>query len=143
MSEPGLRSLGDDRWTLTLVRALDHPPEKVWRAITEPRHLARWYPMAAEHLDLRVGGAITFRDEEGTELPAEVTEVEPGRVFAFREFDVETGEHHLRLGLEADGEGGCRLTLTHTFIGGDWAERTETGWLMCLDELERALAEGG
>ena len=33
-----------DRWTLTFTRKLAHPREKVWRAVTEPEHLAVWYP---------------------------------------------------------------------------------------------------
>ena len=28
-----------EQWTLVLVRDLKHPPEKVWRALTEPEHL--------------------------------------------------------------------------------------------------------
>ncbi|PZG03110.1 SRPBCC domain-containing protein, partial [Nonomuraea aridisoli] len=34
----------DGRTTLRLQRRLPHPPEKVWRAITEPEHLAAWFP---------------------------------------------------------------------------------------------------
>ena len=33
-----------DRWTLTFTRKLAHSREKVWRAVTEPEHLAVWYP---------------------------------------------------------------------------------------------------
>jgi uncharacterized protein YndB with AHSA1/START domain len=29
---------------LRFVRHLAHPPEKVWRAITEPEHLKAWFP---------------------------------------------------------------------------------------------------
>ena len=33
-----------DRWMLTFTRKLAHSREKVWRAVTEPEHLAVWYP---------------------------------------------------------------------------------------------------
>ncbi len=33
-----------DRWTLTFTRKLAHSREKVWQAVTEPEHLAVWYP---------------------------------------------------------------------------------------------------
>ncbi len=33
-----------EKWTLILVRELRHPPEKVWRALTEPAHLREWAP---------------------------------------------------------------------------------------------------
>ena len=137
MGETRLESLGDDRWTLTLERDLGRPVERVWRALTEPAELSRWYPMAVDQLDLRVGGEIAFDDGEGQGTTAVVTEVDPPRVFGFREFDAETGEHQLRLTLEEDG----RLVLAHTFTGRDWAERTAEGWRSCLDELERSLDE--
>ena len=38
-----LEQLNDGRWRLRFTRALAHPPEKVWRAITEPEHLASWF----------------------------------------------------------------------------------------------------
>jgi hypothetical protein len=34
----------DDVWRLTFTRRLPHPPDKVWRAVTEPEHLATWFP---------------------------------------------------------------------------------------------------
>lgn len=36
--------LDDGRWRLRFVRTLPHPAEKVWRALTEPAHLAHWFP---------------------------------------------------------------------------------------------------
>jgi DNA-binding transcriptional ArsR family regulator len=33
-----------DRWTLRFTRRLARPREKVWRAVTEPEHLAVWFP---------------------------------------------------------------------------------------------------
>src|SRR5438105_10315698 len=37
-----------DRWLLRFVRRLPHPPEKVWRALTEPEHVAAWFPADIE-----------------------------------------------------------------------------------------------
>ncbi|MFC7343721.1 SRPBCC domain-containing protein [Saccharopolyspora griseoalba] len=131
-----------DRWQLRFERRLAHPPEKVWRAITEAQHLNRWYPFTAAAIDLRVGGRILFRDEEGTELHAEITELVPPKAFAFTEHDEETGVHELRLELEPDAEG-CRLIFTHTFADDTWAAQTETGWQHCLDALTRAVEQVG
>jgi len=36
-----------ETWTLVLVKHLRHPPEKVWRALTEPAHLREWAPFDA------------------------------------------------------------------------------------------------
>src|SRR6266508_6752873 len=54
-----LRSV-DDRAVLRMERRLAHPPEKVWRALTDPAHLNQWYPFQATALELRVGGRIGF-----------------------------------------------------------------------------------
>lgn len=137
------RSPGDER-ALRFERRLPHAPEKVWRAVTEPEQLSQWYPFTVAELDPQLGGVIRFRDEEGTESRAEITEFVPPNVFAFREHDEQTGTHELRLELEPDGEG-CRLTFTHSFTDAfaetPWAGQAETGWVHCLDALKRALAE--
>ncbi|GAA4939179.1 hypothetical protein GCM10023224_20750 [Streptomonospora halophila] len=137
-----LRRVGD-QWALRFERRFAHPPERVWRAITEPEHLGRWYPLTPAELAPRVGGAIVFEGEDGAPGPrAEITEFLPSRVFALREYDEETGTHGLRLELEPDGEG-CRMVFTHTFADDTWAAQTETGWIACLDELGRVLDEMG
>ena len=38
----------DGRWQLRFERRLTHPQEKVWRAITDPEHLAAWFPSTIE-----------------------------------------------------------------------------------------------
>src|SRR6266567_4346167 len=48
-----------DQWTLTFTRRLAHPREKVWRAVTEPEHLAVWYPQ--EIVGERKAGAALGR----------------------------------------------------------------------------------
>ncbi|MUL43277.1 hypothetical protein FZ103_19250 [Streptomonospora sp. PA3] len=136
-----LRPVGDE-WELRFERRFAHPPQKVWRAVTEPEHLSRWYPFTATEFDPRVGGTIRFSDEDGTELRAEITEFLPPRVFAFQEHDEEAGTQGLRIELEPDGDG-CRLVFVHSFADSTWAEQTEAGWVRCLDELARVVDEAG
>src|SRR5215467_12102654 len=38
----------EKKWTLILVRALRHSPEKVWQALTDPAHLREWAPFDAD-----------------------------------------------------------------------------------------------
>jgi uncharacterized protein YndB with AHSA1/START domain len=64
---------------VTIARALDAPPEDVWRAWTEPDHLSRWFgtpPFATSRetvfMDVRPGGewrATMISSEDGAELP--------------------------------------------------------------------------
>jgi hypothetical protein len=49
-----LDQLDDGRWQLRFTRVLSHPVEKVWRAITEPDHLAH-LPRRAGACDGRTG----------------------------------------------------------------------------------------
>ncbi len=51
-----------DRAVLEYRRRLDHPPEKVWRALTEPGQLAAWFPTTIDG-ERVTGAALTFRFE--------------------------------------------------------------------------------
>ncbi|MGO1053455.1 SRPBCC domain-containing protein [Crossiella sp. CA198] len=121
--------LPDGRLALRLERHLSHSREKVWHALTTPEHLSVWYPFPAVELDLRPGGVIRFDNGEGGTLDGEVLEVDPPRVFAFREVD-----EQLRLELFEEPTG-CRLVLTHTFAETAGYENYTTGWINCLDAL--------
>src|ERR1700727_2255577 len=37
-----------EKWTLVIVRELRQPPEKVWKALTDPASLREWAPFAAD-----------------------------------------------------------------------------------------------
>src|SRR5262245_1888808 len=57
-------TLPSDR-EIAMTRAFDAPRELVWKAWTEPQHVARWYSckaltLAVCEIDLRVGGAYRF-----------------------------------------------------------------------------------
>lgn len=75
--EASLRS----RW-VTIRRRLDAPPERVFRAWSDPEELAGWFPITVEG-SLAVGARtiLTWHDRR---IPIEVTEAEPARTFRFR-----------------------------------------------------------
>jgi uncharacterized protein YndB with AHSA1/START domain len=124
-----LHSTDDGRIALRYERRFSHPPEKVWRVITEPAHFRQWYPFARGDMDLRVGGKIGFDDGEGTTYEGIITALDPPRIFAFREVDD-------LLGIEVRAESdGCRLIFTHTFDDKSMATDTAVGWHRCLDAM--------
>jgi len=53
-----------DAVTLTLTRRLAHPVETVWRAVTEPEHLAAWFPQEIVG-DRRAGAQLRFVSSAG------------------------------------------------------------------------------
>lgn len=132
----------DGRAVLRMERHLAHPPEKVWRAITEPAHLSQWYPFQVTQLEPRVGGKISFDDGAGTTTEGAITEFDPPRRFAFTEDPGATmpreGVNHLQIELYPEGDG-CLLVFTHTFHDRPHAAANAAGWDLCLDAMAAVL----
>jgi uncharacterized protein YndB with AHSA1/START domain len=128
--EGQLRQSGD-RWQLRFTRRLSHPPEKVWRALTEPEHLAAWFPTDIE--GERAPAAplrFVFRDGEGPTIDGEMLAYDPPRLLELRWGDDET----LRFELRPD-DGGTQLTFANTFAELGKAARDAAGWHARLDVL--------
>ncbi|GAA4199054.1 SRPBCC family protein [Microbispora amethystogenes] len=132
----------DGRPVLRMERRLSHPREKVWRAITEPERLGRWFPFTVDEMDLRVGGKIRFGG--GMTLDAEITELDPPRVFAFVQRSTpeapREGDNLLRFELSPEENGGCLLVFTQVFDDRPAAASYASGWQVCLDALEAVVA---
>ncbi len=128
-----LEELGD-QWRLRFVRELAHPPEKVWRAITERRHLEAWFPhrIVGEWI---VGAPLRFESEFG-DFDGEVLAYEPPSLVEFR---WRPDTIRLEVVPRADG---CTLSLTDTIDELGKAARDAAGWHVCLDALELELAGG-
>lgn len=138
-----LIELEGDRVGVRFERRLAHPPERVWRAITEPEDLEKWFPARPEIAgERRVGAELQFTYPEGSEAPetGEVTEYDPPRLFAFTWRSSGRESQLLRFELEPE-EDGCRLVFTHELPRPDTA-KVAAGWQLCLDDLETALAGG-
>src|ERR687886_288618 len=58
------------RWRLRFERRLAHPPERVWRAITEPDDLRAWFPFDIEG-DRAAGAPLRFVFRDGEAEPFE------------------------------------------------------------------------
>jgi hypothetical protein len=117
-----------EKWTLILVRELHHPPEKVWKALTDPAHLREWAPFDADGSLGTVGTVkLTW---VGTPVPQEttVTRADAAKVLEYND---------IRWELEAFGAG-TRLTLWHN-IDHRFISWGAAGWHICFDVLERLL----
>lgn len=133
------------RHTLRFERPLDHPPEKVWRAITENNELAHWFP-AAIHGAREKGAALRFvmppepgqtpadSPVEGPTQPGEMLMFDPPRTLEYSwDGEILRWELHPR-------NGGTLLILSHTFEDESKAARDASGWDVCLASLESRLA---
>lgn len=122
------------RNVLRVERRIPHPPEKVWRAVSEPAELSAWFPSPVELDELRAGAEIRFAgngfDDAGT-----IREVDPPRLLAF-----DWQGELLRFELTPAGAGETLLVFTHTFDDRAGAASFAAGWNTCLDTLDERLA---
>jgi uncharacterized protein YndB with AHSA1/START domain len=140
---------------ITITRVFDAPRELVFRAWTDPDHLAGWFgpagietPRDSIEIDLRVGGHLNLRMVQaasGAEYPLryEITELaEPELLVLKSEPMPQVGLDHptfTRVELE-DEDGRTRMTLTdgpYPAAGGGGAE---AGWHGAFDKLAAQLA---
>jgi uncharacterized protein YndB with AHSA1/START domain len=129
-----LQQLDDERFQLRFTRSLAHPLEKVWRAITEPGHLASWFPTTID--GERAAGAplrFSFPGGEAPPFDGEMLDYEPPTLMEFR-----WGTDIVRLELRATATG-TELTLLDTLEERGKAARDGAGWHACLDSLEADL----
>lgn len=133
----------DGRPVLRFERRLNHPPAKVWKAVTDPGEMAHWFP-AAVHTELEAGAEMRFSFDDGAEhgeayTEGRILEFDPPRVYAFRWHDAV-----YRFELIPDGPG-CRLLFSTTLSGtgthGDLPSvaRQAPGWDGCLGMLAARL----
>ncbi|MEW2386103.1 SRPBCC domain-containing protein [Micromonospora sp. NPDC047707] len=111
------------RPALRFERTLAHSVERVWRAISVPAELERWFPAAP---DWTPATGETF---EAAGATGEVTEVDPPNRLAWTYAD-----QPYSFELSAHGDG-CRLIFTHV-IDDLPSAQTATGWETYLLRLE-------
>jgi len=148
----GLYGINDaGNTTITFTRTLNHPIEKVWRAITAEEHRATWFP---ELTLVAAAGGEAVVNFSGSDCPApednpsdvsycKVTRFEPPNVLEY----VGPHEHH-RFELVSQGAG-CQLTFSAVLpdvSAFDDEEHTiqsrysvACGWHYKLDEMEWSL----
>ena len=122
----------DGRPALRFERRLDHSIERVWRAVTEPAELARWF----------VVDDVPWTPYDGEEFEAggetgRITALEHPRLLAWT-----WGIERYSFELAPDGDG-CVLVFTHVFsseLGPDYQHAA--GWDGYFDRLEAHLAGG-
>jgi uncharacterized protein YndB with AHSA1/START domain len=144
---------------LTIVRVLDAPREKVWRACREPEALEQWWglpdsaTMPVCNVDFRVGGALHFECEadgtriwfrcvcreiaEGEKLVLEQHKSdESGRELDSADWPAST----ITLRFE-DLNGKTKLTVTHTGMASSLhaVDDFREGWSQSLNRLADSL----
>lgn len=135
----------EGRWGLRYERFLRHPPERVWKALTESDDLRHWMPCdiigeRREGADLDLVFWSDHVERYAIEQPVThgtILTWDPARIFEWT-----WGTDVLRWELEPV-EGGTKLTLT-TWLGEgvDVAKDAAAGYHVCLDQLMELLDDG-
>jgi uncharacterized protein YndB with AHSA1/START domain len=115
-------------------RHLAHPRPKVWRAMTEPAHLAGWFPTSIEGA-MTPGAPLSFgfREVQIDPMVGEMLAFDPPALLEMR-----WGDDTLRFELREDGERTV-LDLIVTFLEYGKAARDGAGWHVCLDQLDHVV----
>ena len=139
--------------TVVITRVFDAPRELVWKAWTDPRHMAQWWgPQGFTNpvceMDVRPGGAlrIVMRAPDGAEHPMrgvfrEI--VEPGRLVFTAAAEDENGNPLLEVLTTvtfAEQDGKTKLNVHARAVGlavaaARMLEGMQAGWTQSLDRL--------
>jgi uncharacterized protein YndB with AHSA1/START domain len=126
---------------------IEAPPEKVWRALTDPELIKKYMFGSEVNSDWKPGSPITWKGEfEGREYEdkGEIISVEPGRRLEFTHFSPLTGQedrpenyHTVRYELQqTDGGTSVRLTQDNS-RSAEEAEHSAATWQVMLDGLKK------
>lgn len=127
--------------TIKAEHFYSHPPASVWRALTSPDLLARWW--APGDIRATIGHRFELDMGQWGKQPCEVIAVEPERLLRIR-FATDTLDTILTWELNAEEEG-TRLKLTHsgfnldTPMGRQAFAGMRPGWPRVLERIEDVL----
>jgi uncharacterized protein YndB with AHSA1/START domain len=121
---------------------VDASPEAVWRAISDPEELVRWFPLEAR-VTPGEGGTMWWGWEEPWSFDTEVAVWDPGRQLRLieRRTDGKARDRTIAMDFTLEGRGGrTTLRFVHSGFGAgaDWDEEYDgisRGWsfeLRCL-----------
>jgi uncharacterized protein YndB with AHSA1/START domain len=117
----------DGRPALRFERRLAHPVERVWRAVTDPDELARWF-VASVPWTPAAGETFTAMEQAG-----EITEVTLPRRIAWT-----WGGEAFSFDVAPDGDG-CRLVFVHVFGDRSLGAQHAAGWEAYFARLDAHL----
>jgi uncharacterized protein YndB with AHSA1/START domain len=143
-SRAGKLTFDGDYANLTFERRIGHPVEVVWKALTEPEHLAGWY-LTKARVETRQGGRIDFvTGPAQVHVTGKILIWDPPRVFE-HEWNVEPrqglpkGEKTIVLWeLTPEGDG-TLLRFSHRRLTRQAAITFAGGMHGFLDRLENEL----
>jgi len=137
-----------DTLTAVVEREFPHPPEKLWRALTQPHLIEEW--LMKNDFVPQVGHRFQLKGEWGGTLDCEVLTLEPGRSLAYRwDFDHEDPAYGLKSVVTLTltrTDGGTLLRMEQAGFRPDQKQAyggAHAGWKGFFDKLDGLLAKEG
>ena len=134
--------------SVVIEREIAHPPEKLWRALTQPRLMEEW--LMKNDFKAVVGHKFNLRGDWGGVLDCEVLTIEPNKSLSYtwnfnHDDDAYRLESVVTFTLTPSGKGthlrveqeGFRPTQRQAFGG------AQAGWRQMFDKLEQVVAREG
>jgi uncharacterized protein YndB with AHSA1/START domain len=145
---------------LTITRVFDAPRALVFKAWTDPKHLAQWWgPQGFTNpvceFDARAGGALRIHmsGPDGSVYPMKgvIQEIVAPERLVFTNIAIDASGNHLLEGLTtvifSDERGKTKMTLhtkavAVTEVAIAYLQGMEMGWTQSIDKLEAFVARG-
>jgi uncharacterized protein YndB with AHSA1/START domain len=135
-----------------ITRIFDAPRALVYRAFTDPEHLAAWFgpvgysaPREEIVVELRRGGReriVMVKDDDPTkriELESVYTEIALDSLIAGHPVDDPEGAGNFRFEFSDEPDGKTRLDLRVWPVTEEWSGETSKGWESSFTKLDRLL----
>jgi uncharacterized protein YndB with AHSA1/START domain len=123
--------------TVTVERDLPYPPERIWRALTQPHLISEW--LMQTDFSAEMGRKFTFTADWGA-VACDVREIEPGRRLSYSW--VALGLDSLVTWTLTPTEAGTRLRMEQSGFRKDQGRAyggARQGWPVFIDKLADVL----
>jgi len=131
--------------SVVVEREIPHPPEKVWRALTEPHLIEEW--LMKNDFKPAVGHRFNLRGDWGGVLDCEVLAVEPNRTLSYTwDFAHDDAAFNLKSVVTftlTPTSTGTRLRMEQSGFRTDQKQAyggAKAGWQQFFAKLEQVLA---
>ncbi len=137
MRDLGTYERQGDHVDVRFERHYPRPPEKVWRALTDPERLADW--MGASRVEPYVGGIFETMLDGIRPMKGRVLVWDPPRTLELQWSNGHAPDSTVRYELTSEGDG-TRVILIHRHMPYATSALMLPGWHTYLDRLAQALA---
>lgn len=134
--------------TVIVEREFAHPPEKLWRALTQPHLIAEW--LMQNDFAPVVGHRFNLRGDWGGVLECEVLEIEPHETLSYTwNFAHDDPAYNLQSVVTftlTPTRAGTRLRMEQSGFHPEQKQAfggAHAGWKQFFEKLEQVLAQAG